>query len=94
MKLDLCYTVNMDGDRHIWDIWARNLHRWGMEGLVSVLLESAGPLAIIGAQIVYIGQPLLSSTVPDEHLKALVRLLEDTQEARAFTHYLREAAQS
>jgi len=65
-----------------------------MQELVSVLLESAGPLTLIGAQIVYIGQPLLSSTVPDEHLNALVRLLEDTQEARAFVHYLREAAQS
>jgi len=65
-----------------------------MQELVSVLLESAGPLTLIGAQIVYIGQPLLSSTVSDEHLNALVRLLEDTQEARAFVHYLREAAQS
>jgi hypothetical protein len=80
----------MDRDRHIWRYWARNLQRWGVTKWVAALLEALGPLTIIGAQFIYISQPLLSGSRPGEQLDGLARLLEDSSTTRAFIDYLRE----
>jgi len=42
----------------IWQIWAENLNRWGVKDLTATILEALGPLSLLGAQIVYVGQPL------------------------------------
>jgi len=85
---DLCYTYPVD-DRQIWQIWAEHLHRWGVDQLVATFLEAAGPLALLGAQIVYLGQPLLNPFVPESHIEALARILEEPGEAQAFIDFLR-----
>ncbi len=82
----------MDSDRHIWRVWASYLQRWGAAEWIASFLEAAGPLTILGAQICYAGQPLLKQALPDDHLDALSRLLEDSGQAQAFVHYLREAS--
>lgn len=58
--------------------------------MAAYFLEAAGPLAIIGAQVLYIGQPFINLAVPTNHLEALVRLFEDQNEAKTFAAYLRE----
>ena len=80
----------MERNRHIWRYWARNLQLWGLRRWVAALLEAFGPLTIIGAQFIYISQPLLSHSLPSEHLDGLARLLEDSLTRRAFIDYLRE----
>jgi hypothetical protein len=82
----------MDQDQHIWRVWAGFLQHWGVEKWVAATLETLGPLSILGAQAVHLSQPLLSKTVPDDHLDALARLLEDPIQTRAFVTYLREAS--
>lgn len=84
----------MDSDRHIWQTWASFLHRWGADEWIASVLEAAGPLTILGAQICYVGQPLLRQAVPDDHFEALSRVLEDTGQMQAFINYLREASSS
>jgi hypothetical protein len=79
----------MDEDRHIWQIWADQLHRWGVRPHAATLLEVAGPLAIIGAQAMYVGQPFLRGLLPDDHWQALTGLLEDSQQAQDFADFLR-----
>jgi hypothetical protein len=86
----LCYTYQVDQNRQIWQIWARILHRWGVQDLVAALLEAIGPLNLIGAQAVYIGQPFLNALVPEGHLEALADVLEDPEKTQAFTSFLRE----
>ncbi|HJW89070.1 MAG TPA: hypothetical protein VJ436_00365 [Anaerolineales bacterium] len=66
------------------------LHRWGLNVLVAGLIETAGPLTILGAQAVYLGQPVLNGLVPPERLQALVELFEDREVARAFVEFLRQ----
>ena len=88
----LCYTQRMDSDRHIWQVWARNLHRWGISSWISTFLESAGPLTLFAAQVVYIGQPLVNWAFPGNHLEALAQMFEDTSKTRAFVDYLRETS--
>ncbi len=92
--MNLCYTLRMDFDQHIWQDWAINLHRWGLDHMVASVLESTGPLAILGAQVLYIGQPLLRLAFAGEDLDALTQLLEDDQKQRAFVSLLREVPSS
>jgi len=84
----------MDDHRHIWGIWAKFLHRWGVQDFAATILESLGSLALLGAQVVYLGQPLLGSARADNHLTALAHMLEDDDERRTFVDYLREANRS
>lgn len=71
----------------------KTLHRWGVDNLVATLLEAAGPLTIIGAQAIYIGQPILAGVLPDEHLKVLAVVLEQDDEREAFVSFIREGVQ-
>jgi|GEM_PF-412106 len=87
---NLCYTVDMDVDHHIWRVWADKLHRWGMNHLAATFMDAAGPLILVGAQVIYLLQPLMAGLVPDQHLQALAQTLEDPEQARSFTECLRE----
>ena len=77
-------------DRHIWEAWARALHRWGLEDGVAALLEAAGPFSMLGAQLIYVGQPLISGAIPGEHVQALIRILEDAEDRQDFVTLLKE----
>jgi hypothetical protein len=93
-KRELCYTVNVDTNHHIWQVWARALHRWGVSNGVASLLEAAGPLTLLGAQLVYLGQPVFHLLVSDRSLVALAQVLEDRSQTESFIHFLREAPHS
>lgn len=69
------------------------MHRWGVEDLVAYLLEAAGPLTVIAAQLIYIGQPILRGLVPEKHLVVLSALLEDDVQRAAFVNYIRDGVQ-
>lgn len=69
------------------------MHRWGVEDLVAFLLEAAGPLSIIPAQLIYIGQPILRGLVPERHLMVLTGLLEDDTQRDAFVNFIRQEVQ-
>lgn len=84
----------MNADRHIWQDWARILHRWGMKEWAASFLEAVGPLSILGAQLVYLGQPLLKGALPEMQLDALARMLEDSGSTQDFVRFLREAQPS
>jgi hypothetical protein len=82
----------MDKNHHIWRIWGTTLHRWGVEDLVASVIEAAGPLTLIGAQLIYIGQPILDGIIPDGHLSLLAEVLENDEQRTAFVNDLRGGA--
>jgi hypothetical protein len=90
---DLCYTCRVNSNPHLWQIWADALHRWGLDNLVATLLESTGPLNILGAQLVYLGQPVLGQFLSQEHSNAFANLLESPEMTQAFSTYLRKHTQ-
>jgi hypothetical protein len=96
MKPDLCYTgkcMQMESvpeARSDWPGWSDFLHRHGLENLAAWALEAAGPLTVLGAQLIYMGGPLLRPALTDMQRNALAGLLEDRDEALAFSAFLRE----
>jgi hypothetical protein len=74
-------------ERSYWPVWVQFLHRWGMEGTASALLEAAAPLAVVLAQVVYAGGPLVGK---QQQWHALAQMLEDPQGSRSFIDYLRQ----
>jgi hypothetical protein len=76
--------------RACWPQWAEFLHRRSLENLAAWALEAAGPLAALGAQVLYFGGPLLRPALSNGQLASLVSLLENDDEAHAFVTFLRE----
>lgn len=60
-----------------------------LHGLAANLLEAAGPLNILLAQLVYLGQPVLSTFIPDQKTSKLAQILEDPAETALFIKTLR-----
>lgn len=89
---NLCYTVIMDINHHIWRVWIQHLHRWGLQDWVASVLETAGSLTIVGAQLIYIFQPVMAPVVPKTHLDTLAEMLEDKSQVTDFITCLREGA--
>jgi hypothetical protein len=76
-------------DDHIWQIWIKRLKQWGMQEFAASILEAAGPINLVGAQLVYVSQPLLDGIFPVDHLRALAGLLEEPEQTEAFVKTLR-----
>jgi hypothetical protein len=76
----------MESPRAYWPKWADFLRQRGLQDVAIWLLEAGGPLALIGAQVLYIGQPFMRNG----HLNALANLLEDYDESQAFAAFMRE----
>ena len=82
----------MSADHPFWEIWTKTLRRWGMHALAASLLEAAGPLTTLGAQMVYLSQPVLNSIFPRSHVDALATMLDDPTETQQFIVFLRESS--
>ena len=87
---NLCYTDDMQSDRSFWPDWARFLQQRGLSEIVAALLDAAGPVHLILANLVYAGQPLISQVMSGPRLQALASLFENQSESKSFAAFLRE----
>jgi hypothetical protein len=76
--------------RASWPQWAEFLRRHGLEGMAAWMLEAAGPVTALGAQMLYLGGPFLRPALKDDQCVALANLLEDPVEAHSFAAFLRK----
>ena len=83
----MCYTFNMQTQRPHWSDWANQLHRLKLDAIAAWLLEAGAPVALLGAQALFVARPFLGA-----QSEALARLLEEEEETRAFAAYLRQEA--
>ena len=83
----------MKQNSQIWKIWADSLNRWGIKDFAITILEALGPLSLLGAQLVYVGQPFIDSFFPKGYLEALANLFENPQEKQEFISFLRQPDQ-
>jgi hypothetical protein len=77
-------------DLKTWKIWASFLQQFGVSKYVAIILDTVGPLNIVGAQIMHIGYPLFKIMIPESHLSAMIELMEDQNKIDRFTEMLRE----
>ncbi len=70
--------------------WVDTVRNSGVTDLSVALLEAVSPITLLGAQIVMIGQPVLSTLFPAARWDELIKLLEDRQEYQAFIQAIRE----
>ena len=70
--------------------WSKFLRRWRLDGLISVLLEGAGPFTLVFAQLAYFTQPFVKNSFPAGEWEELVLLLEDQEACRRFASFLRD----
>jgi hypothetical protein len=76
----------MKSSREYWPRWAETLRRYRLHELTALLLEAGGPLALVGAQVLYFGRGLIAN----DQLTALALTLEEDNETRAFASFLVE----
>ena len=69
-----------------WEKWADTLTKFKVKSLVAWLLEAGEPFLLVGAQMLYFGQPLLGYDRVDN----LAHFLEDKEETRAFASFLKK----
>ncbi|HKJ27580.1 MAG TPA: hypothetical protein VJ965_08080 [Anaerolineales bacterium] len=72
--------------------WAEQLKDRGLHQVAATLLEAAGPLNIVGAQLVYLSQPVLNGFLDDRSLSSLAWMLEEPAQTKSFIQTLREDA--
>ena len=80
----------MDNKLQLWQEWARKLNQWGLAGPAVALLQAAGPLRILAAQVTYLGQPFMDPFLKRDMLNVLANTLESDSEAHSFIAYLRQ----
>lgn len=69
--------------------WIKTLYKLQLHHLTATILEALGPINLLGAQLVYISQPVLSPLISQEQSDDIARILEDPSETADFITALR-----
>jgi len=89
---NLCYTASMQEPHPYWIEWAQKLHSLGVSGLAAAMLNGAGSIRLLAAQLVHAGSPLFSSSKSIFQWQALADMLEDKDSTQEFVALLRKEA--
>ncbi len=79
----------MQTPRPYWTDWANQLQRLKLKSFAAWLLDAGAPVTLLGAQALFMAAPFFGPQT-----EALAHLLEEEDETRAFTAYLRREAVS
>ena len=69
--------------------WIKTLYEMRLLNLAATILEALGPMNIIGAQLVYLTQPVLSPFFTSDQSQEFAKILEDPSETALFIKALR-----
>lgn len=67
---------------------ARRLRRSGLREPARLLLDAGAPLALIGSQLLYVSQPVLTLFLKRQDVAALAALLEHPDGPRVLAQHL------
>ena len=80
----------MSDHHRYWENWLARLRRLGVAPVAAAFLEAAGPLNLLGAQLLHFTRPVLDGLLPAGQLDALAGLLDDDRQTQDFVTRLRE----
>jgi hypothetical protein len=69
--------------------WIETLYKMRLSNLTATILEALGPMNILGAQLVYLTQPVLSSFFNSDQSEDIAKILEDPAETASFIKAIR-----
>jgi len=69
--------------------WIESLYNLRLQNLTATFLEALGPVNLLGAQLIYISQPVLSSFISKDQSQDFATILEDPSETELFIEALR-----
>ena len=69
--------------------WIKTLYKLRLQNLTATILEALGPMNILGAQLVYLTQPVLSPFITSVQSQEFAKILEDPSETALFIEALR-----
>ena len=69
--------------------WIQTLYKLRLQNFFATILEALGPISILGAQLVYLSQPILSPFISPEQSRDFAKILEDPTETAVFVKALR-----
>lgn len=69
--------------------WIQTLHKLRLQNFTATVLEALGPANILGAQLVYLSQPILSPFISPDQSQDFASILEDPSETASFIEALR-----
>lgn len=84
----------MQDSQPYWHKWAQMLQKIGMTGLAASLLDGAGSLRYLAAQLVHASTPFFGSPDASSQWQALAAMLEDRDVAQQFISFLKEEENS
>ena len=70
--------------------WIQVLYKLRLQTLAAAFLEALGPVNLLGAQLLYLSQPILSPFISQEMAQDFARILEDPSETEEFIKALRD----
>lgn len=70
--------------------WIQELYKLRLHNLAAAFLEALGPVNLLGAQLVYLSQPILSPFISQEQSQDFASILEDPSETEVFIKALRD----
>jgi len=76
-------------EKENWGFWIEKLHTWNLHHVTAAALEGLRPLHVVGAQLLYLGQPVLSTFLPSNSTTHLAQILEDPESTQRFVDQLR-----
>jgi hypothetical protein len=69
--------------------WIKTLSKLRLQNLTATILEALGPINLLGAQLVYLTEPVLSPFISNNQSQDFARMLEDPAETALFIEALR-----
>ena len=70
--------------------WIQALYKLRLQNFAAAFLEALGPVNLLGAQLVYLSQPILSPFISQDKSQDFARILEDPSETEIFIKALRD----
>ena len=70
--------------------WIQTLYKLRLQNFAAAFLEALRPINLLGAQLVYLSQPILSPFIPREQSQDFAKILEDPSETEIFIKALRD----
>ncbi|GAB4522821.1 MAG: hypothetical protein Fur0018_05080 [Anaerolineales bacterium] len=66
------------------------MSHWGITHHIAALLHAAGPLTVLGAQLLYLSEPFVAAGKTRTQWQTLAHILEDDEQQQLFIDYLLE----